>query len=170
MAEGRGHVLVVDDEPDIRSLVTEILGDEGYEVVAAAGAETARDLRRVRRPDLILLDIWMPGTDGISLLREWSSGGGLDAPVIMMSGHGTIETAIEATRLGAYDFLEKPISLAKLILTVGRALEADRLARENLRLRRRTESAAPTSSVPAPRWTSCAIAPPGRRPTTHRSS
>ena len=140
MAEGRGHVLVVDDEPDIRSLVTEILGDEGYEVVAAAGAETARDLRRVRRPDLILLDIWMPGTDGISLLREWSSGGGLDAPVIMMSGHGTIETAIEATRLGAYDFLEKPISLAKLILTVGRALEADRLARENLRLRRRTES------------------------------
>ena len=140
MAEGRGHVLVVDDEPDIRSLVTEILGDEGYEVVAAAGAEAARDLRRVRRPDLILLDIWMPGTDGISLLREWSSGGGLDAPVIMMSGHGTIETAIEATRLGAYDFLEKPISLAKLILTVGRALEADRLARENLRLRRRTES------------------------------
>ena len=140
MAEGRGHVLVVDDEPDIRSLIAEILGDEGYEVVAAPGAEAARDLRRVRRPDLILLDIWMPGTDGISLLREWSSGGGLDAPVIMMSGHGTIETAIEATRLGAYDFLEKPISLAKLVLTVGRALEADRLARENLRLRRRTES------------------------------
>ena len=140
MAEGRGHVLVVDDEPDIRSLVSEILGDEGYEVVAAAGAEAARDLRRVRRPDLILLDIWMPGTDGISLLREWSSGGGLDAPVIMMSGHGTIETAIEATRLGAYDFLEKPISLAKLVLSVGRALEADRLARENLRLRRRAES------------------------------
>ena len=140
MAEGRGHVLVVDDEPDIRALVTEILGDEGYEVVAADGAETARELRRIRRPDLILLDIWMPGVDGISLLREWSSAGGLDAPVIMMSGHGTIETAIEATRLGAYDFLEKPISLAKLVLTVGRALEADRLYRENLRLRRRAES------------------------------
>ena len=139
MAEARGHVLVVDDEPDIRTLVTEILGDEGYEVVSADGADAARDLRRLRRPDLILLDIWMPGTDGISLLREWASAGGLDAPVIMMSGHGTIETAVEATRLGAYDFLEKPISLAKLVLTVGRALEADRLTRENQRLRRRTE-------------------------------
>ena len=140
MAERRGHVLVVDDEPDIRSLVTEILGDEGYEVVAAGGAEAARELRRARRPDVILLDIWMPGTDGITLLREWSGGSGVDAPVIVMSGHGTIETAVEATRLGAYDFLEKPISLAKLVLTVGRALEADRLTRENVRLRRRTET------------------------------
>ena len=140
MADRRGHVLVVDDEPDIRALVGEILGDEGYEVVGAQGAESARELRRARRPDVILLDIWMPGTDGITLLREWSGAGGLDAPVIVMSGHGTIETAVEATRLGAYDFLEKPISLAKLVLTVGRALEADRLIRENLRLRRRTET------------------------------
>ncbi len=131
---------MVDDEPDIRSLVTEILGDEGYEVDAADGAETARELRRAHRPDVILLDIWMPGTDGITLLREWSDRSGLDAPVIVMSGHGTIETAVEATRLGAYDFLEKPISLAKLVLTVGRALEADRLTRENVRLRRRTET------------------------------
>ena len=140
MVERRGHVLVVDDEPDIRALITEILNDEGYQVVAAKGAEAARDLRRARRPDVILLDIWMPGTDGITLLREWSGAGGLDAPVIVMSGHGTIETAVEATRLGAYDFLEKPISLAKLVLTVERALEADRLTRENMRLRRRTET------------------------------
>ena len=140
MADRRGHVLVVDDEPDIRALVTEILGDEGYEVVSADSAESARELRRARRPDVILLDIWMPGMDGISLLREWSGSGALDAPVIMMSGHGTIETAVEATRLGAYDFLEKPISLAKLVLTVRRALEADRLTRENLRLRRRAET------------------------------
>lgn len=140
MAERRGHVLVVDDEPDIRSLVTEILGDEGYGVDAADSADAARELRRARRPDVILLDVWMPGTDGITLLREWSGESGLDAPVIVMSGHGTIETAVEATRLGAYDFLEKPISLAKLVLTVGRALEADRLTRENVRLRGRTES------------------------------
>ena len=140
MADRRGHVLVVDDEPDIRALVTEILGDEGYEVVAADRAETAREMRRARRPDVILLDIWMPGMDGITLLREWSGTGSLDAPVIMMSGHGTIETAVEATRLGAYDFLEKPISLAKLVLTVRRALEADRLNRENVRLRRRAET------------------------------
>ena len=140
MAERRGHVLVVDDEPDIRALVTEILGDEGYGVDAADGAETARELRRARRPDVILLDVWMPGTDGITLLREWSGDQGLDAPVIVMSGHGTIETAVEATRVGAYDFLEKPISLAKLVLTVGRALDADRLTRENVRLRRRTET------------------------------
>ena len=140
MAELRGHVLVVDDEPDIRTLIAEILADEGYEVVAAESAEAARGLRRNRRPDAILLDVWMPDTDGITLLREWSGSDGLDAPVIMMSGHGTIETAVEATRLGAYDFLEKPISLAKLVLTVQRALEADRLTRENARLRRRTEN------------------------------
>ena len=141
MAERRGHVLVVDDEPDICTLIAEILSDEGYEVVAAEGAEAARELRRTRRPDAVLLDIWMPGTDGITLLREWSEGpDGLDAPVIMMSGHGTIETAVEATRLGAYDFLEKPISLAKLVLTVRRAFEADRLTRENVHLRRRTET------------------------------
>lgn len=142
MAEAGGYVLVVDDEPDICTLITEILSDEGYEVVAAGNADEARARRREQRPDAILLDVWMPDTDGITLLREWAEPDGLDAPVIVMSGHGTIETAVEATRLGAYDFLEKPISLAKLILTVQRTLEADRLTRENARLRRREDTGA----------------------------
>ncbi len=129
------HILVVDDEPDIRNLVQEILEDEGYTVTTADGGESARKARRARRPDLILLDIWMEGTDGITLLREWSESGGLPCPVVMMSGHGTVETAVEATRLGAYDFIEKPISLAKLLLTVERAFESDRLQRENVDLR-----------------------------------
>jgi two-component system, NtrC family, nitrogen regulation response regulator NtrX len=114
------HILVVDDEPDIRQLVRDILEDENYSVATAENAAVARQALRDRRPDLILLDIWMPDTDGISLLKEWSEGRGLPCPVIMMSGHGTVETAVEATRLGAYDFLEKPLSLAKLLLTVER--------------------------------------------------
>jgi DNA-binding NtrC family response regulator len=130
------HILVVDDEPDIRGLVKEILEDEGYEVAAAKNADAARQARRERRPDLILLDIWMPDTDGITLLREWSEGDALDAPVIVMSGHGTVETAVEATRLGAYDFLEKPLSIAKLLLTVRHALETAQLRDENVGLRR----------------------------------
>jgi len=129
------HILVVDDEPDIRNLVHEILEDEGYSVTTAEGGEEARKACRVRRPDLILLDIWMQDVDGITLLREWSENGGLPCPVVMMSGHGTVETAVEATRLGAYDFIEKPISLAKLLLTVERAFESDRLQRENVDLR-----------------------------------
>jgi DNA-binding NtrC family response regulator len=129
------HILVVDDEPDIRSLVQEVLEDEGYSVATADGGEAARKARRLRRPDLILLDIWMEDIDGISLLREWSETGGLTCPVVMMSGHGTVETAVEATRLGAYDFIEKPISLAKLLLTVERAFESERLQRENVDLR-----------------------------------
>lgn len=131
------HILVVDDEPDIRDLVRDILEDENFSVATAEDAAAARHALRDRRPDLILLDIWMPDLDGISLLKEWGEGGGLVCPVIMMSGHGTVETAVEATRLGAYDFLEKPLSLAKLLLTVERALEADRLAQENLGLKRR---------------------------------
>jgi len=131
-------VLVVDDEPDIRNTVKEILQDEGYAVVVAAGADEARQARLRERPDVVLLDIWMPGTDGISLLREWAGAGALaSSPVIMMSGHGTVETAVEATRLGAYDFIEKPISLAKLLLTIERAREASRLLRENEGLRAR---------------------------------
>ncbi|MFZ1325638.1 MAG: sigma-54 dependent transcriptional regulator [Candidatus Contendobacter sp.] len=130
------YILVVDDEPDIRDLVKEILEDEGYTVATAENASAAREARRVQRPDLILLDIWMPDTDGISLLKEWSEGDHLPCPVVMMSGHGTVETAVEATRLGAYDFIEKPLSMAKLLLTLERALEADRLARENQNLRR----------------------------------
>jgi len=130
------HILVVDDEPDIRSLLKEILEDEGFDISVAENAVEAREARRQRRPDLVLLDIWMPDTDGISLLKEWSEGGQLDGPVIMMSGHGTVETAVEATRLGAYDFIEKPLSIAKLLLTVQRALETADLQRENISLRR----------------------------------
>ena len=129
-------ILVVDDEPDIRETVREILVDEGHQVIVAENAAAAREARRARRPDVVLLDVWMPDTDGISLLREWLERGGLPCPVVMMSGHGTIETAVEATRLGAYDFIEKPISLAKLLLTLNRALEAGRLQRENEGLKR----------------------------------
>ncbi len=129
------HILVVDDEPAIRDLVKEILDDEGYAVAIADGGDTARQAMRDRRPDLVLLDIWMPDLDGITLLKEWSRDGGLPCPVIMISGHGTVETAVEATRLGAYDFIEKPLSMAKLLVTVERALEADKLQRENLDLR-----------------------------------
>lgn len=133
------HILVVDDEPDIRTLVKEILEDEDYTVAMAEDGASARKALRDRRPDLVLLDIWMPDMDGISLLKEWSEGEGLPCPVIMMSGHGTVETAVEATRLGAYDFLEKPLSLAKLLLTVERALEVDKLQQENIGLRRHTQ-------------------------------
>ena len=134
-----GHILVVDDEPDIRNLVKEILEDEGFEVSVADGGEAARQARRMRRPDLILLDIWMDDVDGITLLREWSEGGSLPCPIIIMSGHATVETAVEATRLGAYDFIEKPISLAKLLLVVNRALEAGKLRQENQGLKRRAQ-------------------------------
>ena len=118
------HVLVVDDEADIRALIKDILTDEGYGVTAAANAAEARQARAARKFDLILLDIWMPDTDGITLLREWSDGGELNCPVVIMSGHGTVDTAVEATRLGAFDFVEKPLSLAKLLRTVEAALES----------------------------------------------
>jgi DNA-binding NtrC family response regulator len=131
------RVLIVDDEPAIRQTVQDILEDEGYAVAVAETAAAAREARRRERPDLVLLDIWMPDLDGISLLREWSERGGLPCPVIMMSGHATIETAVEATRLGAWDFIEKPIALAKLLLVVEHALEASRLRRENEGLKRR---------------------------------
>ena len=130
------RILVVDDEPDIRATIQDILEDEGYAVDVAESAVAAREARRRQRPDAILLDIWMPDLDGISLLREWSERGGLPCPVIMISGHGNIETAVEATRLGAWDFIEKPLSLAKLLLVVGHAVEAGQLRRENEGLRR----------------------------------
>ena len=130
------HILIVDDEPDIRVLLKEILEDEGFEISLAENAATAREARRLRRPDLILLDIWMPDTDGISLLKEWSVDGQVEVPVVMMSGHGTVETAVEATHLGAFDFIEKPLSMGKLLITVQRALENASLKRENLGLRR----------------------------------
>jgi len=116
------QILVVDDEIGIRELLSEILSDEGYEVRLAENASAARTFRSQARPDLVLLDIWMPDTDGITLLKEWASSGQLTMPVVMMSGHGTIDTAVEATRIGAYDFLEKPIALQKLLATVGRAI------------------------------------------------
>jgi two-component system nitrogen regulation response regulator NtrX len=135
MNENKTRILVVDDEPEIRSLVGEILADEGYEVAMAENAAAARELKKTQNPSLILLDIWMPDTDGITLLKEWVAEDTLQCPVVMMSGHGSVETAVEATRLGAYDFLEKPLSLAKLLLIVGRALETSNLQKENAGLR-----------------------------------
>src|SRR5574339_721112 len=117
------QILVVDDEIGIRELLSEILSDEGYQVRLAENAGEARAFRSRARPDLVLLDIWMPDTDGITLLKEWAAAGLLTMPVVMMSGHGTIDTAVEATRIGAYDFLEKPIALQKLLATVDRALK-----------------------------------------------
>jgi len=116
------QILVVDDEIGIRELLSEILRDEGYDVLLAENAGAARAARQAARPDLVLLDIWMPDSDGITLLKEWAGGGKLNMPVIMMSGHGTIDTAVEATKIGAMDFLEKPIALQKLLSSVKRAL------------------------------------------------
>jgi two-component system nitrogen regulation response regulator NtrX len=135
------HILVVDDEPDIRAAVRDILEDEGCRVTEAEHAAAARAARAAQRFDAVLLDIWMPGTDGIALLREWVAADALDCPVVMMSGHGTVETAVEATRLGAYDFIEKPIALAKLLITLERALEAQRLREANSQLRRQLHPA-----------------------------
>ena len=117
-------ILVVDDEMGIRELLNEILTDEGHTVYAAESAMQARKIREQMRPDLVLLDIWMPDVDGISLLKEWSKTGQLTMPVVMMSGHATIDTAVEATRIGALNFLEKPIALQKLLKTVSKALES----------------------------------------------
>ena len=122
-------IMVVDDEVGIRELLSEILADEGHTVVLAENAAAARQERARARPDLVLLDIWMPDTDGISLLKEWGASGQLTMPVVMMSGHGTIDTAVEATRVGAVDFLEKPIALQKLLGTVKKALRSDGPAR-----------------------------------------
>ena len=134
------YILIVDDEPDIRTLLSEIFEDEGYEVATAENASQAKVLHRSRKPDLVLLDIWMPGEDGISLLKSWNESGNLCCPVIMMSGHATIETAVEATRLGAYDFIEKPLSLAKTLLTIEHALRASQLEQENQGLRKQVST------------------------------
>lgn len=130
------EILIVDDEVGIRELLSEILFDEGYHVHLAENAEQARAFRNRRVPDLVLLDIWMPDTDGVTLLKEWVEQDLLTMPVIMMSGHGTIETAVEATRIGAVDFLEKPVALQKLFDTVAKAI------RQGMpRLRRHADSA-----------------------------
>ena len=117
------NVLVVDDELDIRELIQEILSDEGYNVTTASSAKEARAARASQDFDLILLDIWMPDTDGITLLKEWSDNDQLNTSVVMMSGHGTVDTAIESTHLGASNFVEKPLSIAKLLRTVEEALK-----------------------------------------------
>ncbi|MBD3612767.1 MAG: sigma-54-dependent Fis family transcriptional regulator, partial [Hydrogenovibrio crunogenus] len=133
-----GKLLIVDDEKDIRSLMQEIFSEEGYEVMVAANGQQAQAIWRDKAPDLIFLDIWMPDIDGISLLKEMIAENVLDhSSVIMMSGHGTIETAIEATKLGAYDFLEKPLSLAKLLITAERAMEHLHLHSENRHLKQK---------------------------------
>lgn len=116
------RILVVDDEIGIRELLSEILYDEGHTVELAENAAQARESRLRQRPDLVLLDIWMPDIDGVTLLKEWASQGLLNMPVIMMSGHATVDTAVEATRIGAIDFLEKPITLQKLLKSVAAGL------------------------------------------------
>jgi DNA-binding NtrC family response regulator len=116
------NILVVDDEMGIRELLSEILGDEGHAIQLAENAQQARDARNAGAPDLVLLDIWMPDTDGVTLLKEWQRDGLLTMPVIMMSGHATIDTAVEATRIGALNFLEKPIALQKLLKAVQQGL------------------------------------------------
>jgi two-component system, NtrC family, nitrogen regulation response regulator NtrX len=127
------EILIVDDEVGIRELLSEILQDEGYRVSLAENATAARAYRAREQPALVLLDIWMPDTDGVTLLREWAASGQLTMPVVMMSGHGTIETAVEATKIGAFDFLEKPVGLQKLLGTVSRALKTA-MAREPQRV------------------------------------
>ena len=119
----QSHIMIVDDEPDIRNLISESLVDEGYQVSIAEGGEDAKNQLSSMTPDLVLLDIWMPDIDGISLLKEWNQDRNMPFSVVMMSGHGTIETAIEATKMGAKDFVEKPISLAKLLQTIEVALK-----------------------------------------------
>ena len=131
------NILVVDDEMGIRELLSEILSDEGHAIVLAENAQQARAARAASAPDLVLLDIWMPDTDGVTLLKEWQRDGLLTMPVIMMSGHATIDTAVEATRIGALNFLEKPIALQKLLKAVQqgltRAQDATRLPTSTVR-------------------------------------
>jgi DNA-binding NtrC family response regulator len=141
----QAQILVVDDEPDIRELVREILEDEDYRVTTAENGQAARAAFTQHAPDLVLLDIWMPDIDGITLLKEWSSAGGLPCPVVVMSGHGSLETAVEATRLGAFDFVQKPISLARLLSIVESALES-RADEPRSRQRQEDPATEPTGS------------------------
>lgn len=126
------EILVVDDEVGIRELLSEILFDEGYHVHLAENAAQARSFRERHTPDLVLLDIWMPDTDGLTLLKEWVAQERLTMPVVMMSGHGTIETAMEAMRIGAADFLEKPIALQKLLATVAKSIQRESTIKQHL--------------------------------------
>jgi DNA-binding NtrC family response regulator len=147
------NILVVDDEMGIRELLSEILGDEGHAVQLAENAQQARLARQQGAPDLVLLDIWMPDTDGVTLLKEWQRDGLLTMPVIMMSGHATIDTAVEATRIGALNFLEKPIALQKLLKAVQQGLARGQEAVRAPALAPRPQAAAvpaaPEPGVPA---------------------
>ncbi|MGK7296453.1 MAG: sigma-54-dependent transcriptional regulator [Candidatus Wenzhouxiangella sp. M2_3B_020] len=145
-------ILIVDDEPDIRELIGEILADEGYVPVLASCAAEARERRIESDPDLILLDVWMPDSDGISLLREWREQDAALCPVVMISGHGSVETAVEATRFGASDFIEKPVSMARLLNTVRKALSGGRDAAGN------SPAQAHASDLPEPMGRSAAVA------------
>jgi len=160
------NILVVDDEVGIRELLSEILSDEGHAVVTAENAAVARQLRVAETPDLVLLDIWMPDTDGVTLLKEWASNGQLTVPVIMMSGHATIDTAVEATRFGALDFLEKPIALARLLAAVKSGLERGRVMRA-LRAAPALDRRVPHTSVNV---ADALVAEPGRTPAAVASS
>lgn len=143
------NILVVDDEMGIRELLSEILGDEGHVVQLAENAQQAREARLQARPDLVLLDIWMPDTDGVTLLKEWQRDGSLTMPVIMMSGHATIDTAVEATRIGALNFLEKPISLQKLLKAVQQGLHRTPEPSRPITTMRPIESPAIAASAPS---------------------
>ncbi len=151
--KNKPQILVVDDEPDIRNILKDILQDEGYLVTLAENAEQARREYRETLPNLVLLDIWMPKEDGISVLKNWVDSEQLGStPVIMISGHGTVENAVEAVKLGAYDFLEKPLSTGKLLMCVERALETASLRAENKRLKSRLQNDSPIiSNSPASR-------------------
>lgn len=157
------RILVVDDEIGIRELLSEILYDEGHTVELAENAAQARAARQSYRPDLVLLDIWMPDTDGVSLLKEWAAQGLLDMPVIMMSGHATVDTAVEATRIGAADFLEKPITLQKLLKTISTALMRPAVAGTPAAIgdeQQRGNRASPAVSAPAPAMAAEEVEPP----------
>lgn len=162
------NILVVDDERGIRDLLSEILNDEGHSVDLAENATQARAARSGNRYDLVLLDIWMPDTDGVSLLKEWATAGLLSMPVIMMSGHATIDTAVEATRIGAFAFLEKPITLQKLLKAVEQGLKRN-TARQAAPAPAASKApaappAAPSSAPPAaPPVTSTAVSGPNAR-------
>jgi two-component system nitrogen regulation response regulator NtrX len=129
------RILIVDDEPDIRQIIGEILEDEGYTVEYAQNAAEARECKIAFNPELILLDIWMPNEDGIELLKDWHTAQQISCPIIMISGHGNVETAVETLKFGAQDFLEKPLSTAKLLITVERTLQSESLKKENIKLR-----------------------------------
>ena len=161
------NILVVDDEMGIRELLSEILGDEGHAITLAENAQQAREARAAATPDLVLLDIWMPDTDGVTLLKEWQRDGMLTMPVIMMSGHATIDTAVEATRIGALNFLEKPIALQKLLKAVQQGLtRAQEVARAPMAPPRPIAPSAPPvasdAAIAAP--SAPLFAPPGVQP------